>query len=58
MGIIVLLLQYKVFTPSSFAFWASQFWEHGDNPIIKKMEDQDKRLDKMEKLLEKMANSK
>jgi len=57
-GVLVLLVQYKVFTPSSFAFWAKQFWEHGDNPIIKKMEEQDNRLDKMEKMIEELVNRK
>jgi hypothetical protein len=55
-GLIVLLLQYKLFTPSSFTFWADQFWQHGDNPISKKLEEQDKRLREIESKLDRMGS--
>jgi hypothetical protein len=58
LGFIVLLVQYKVFTPSSFAFWSDQFWSHGDNPISKKQEEQDERLNRIESKLDRLLNEK
>lgn len=56
LAVIVLLVEYKLFTPSNFAFWADQFWKHGDNPIEKRMNAQDERLDRMEKTLQEILN--
>lgn len=53
-GVIVLLVQYKIFTPSSFAFWSDQFWSHGDNPISKKQKEHDERLANIESKLEEL----
>jgi hypothetical protein len=57
-GLAVLLIQYKIFTPSSFAFWATQFWEHGDNPITKKQEEQNLRLKAIEDKLDILIGTK
>jgi hypothetical protein len=57
LAVIVLLVEYKLFTPSNFAFWAEQFWKHGDNPISKKLEVQDERLDRIEKMLMEIIKS-
>lgn len=57
-GITVLLIQYKFLTASSFTFWADQFWMHGENPISKKQEEQDKRLDDIESKLDKLLEMK
>jgi ABC-type transport system involved in multi-copper enzyme maturation permease subunit len=54
---LVLLLEYKLFTPSGFQFWAEQFWVH-ENPMRKKIEKMDNRIKNIEDLLEKLVNSK
>lgn len=61
-GMFVLLIEYKLFTPSGFMFWSEQFWKHG-NPLKDKMEEHDKRFDeqeermkRMEEMLEKLSN--
>lgn len=41
-----LLFEYKVSIPSFFSFWSAQFWEH-DNPMRKKIEEIDKKLDEL-----------
>jgi membrane glycosyltransferase len=60
--IVLLLLQYKLFTPSDFSFWSEQWWKH-DNPVKNKLEEHDKRFDeqkermeRMEKMLEKLSS--
>jgi succinate dehydrogenase hydrophobic anchor subunit len=59
--VVLLLLQYKIFTPSDFSFWSEQWWKH-DNPVKDKLEDHDKRFDeqddrmkRVEKMLEKLV---
>jgi hypothetical protein len=51
LGVIVLLVEYKLFTPSNFEFWSDQFWKHGSNPITKRLDKQDERLERIESLL-------
>ena len=59
-GIVMLLLGYKVLTPSGFVFWAAQFWKH-NNPLRKKLnkieknqDNQDKRLSAIEETLNRI----
>lgn len=53
LGIVAMVLEYKLSTPSGFSFWSEQFWKH-NNPIRLKMEEQDKRLENMERMLEQL----
>lgn len=54
LGIVVLLLlQYKLLTPSDFSFWSEQWWKH-DNPMKIKLEEHDKRFDEQENRLKRM----
>jgi len=66
-GIAVMLFEYKVSTPSIYSFSNEQFWKH-DNPIRNKLNNiekrmssrfdvQDERMDKMERMLEKIARN-
>lgn len=52
-SLFILLAGYKLLTPSSFAFWTSQFWKHR-NPIKIKLDNQDKRLKAIEKDLKEI----
>lgn len=66
-GCIVILVAYKLLTPSSFVFWSSQFWKH-ENPMKKQLdkigrtqdkfgkiqENQDKRLGVIEEALKRI----
>ncbi len=55
---VVILIEYKFLTPSNFEFWSDQFWRHGNNPITKKLEEQEKRLERMENMLAKISQPK
>jgi hypothetical protein len=57
LAVIVLLIEYKLFTPSNFAFWAEQFWKHGNNPIAPKLDELSARIEKLEQIVEKLVNS-
>ena len=50
-GILLLLFEYKFFTPSGFSFWTGQFWKH-QNPIRKEFKGLEKRLKKIEEMLQ------
>lgn len=50
-GFIVLLIQYKLLTPSTFFFWNRQFWKH-NNPIRQKLNEIEKKMDKRLKSIE------
>ena len=41
--LVVLGFEYKVAVPSNFIFWNDQWWRH-DNPIRRKMNNMEKRL--------------
>jgi hypothetical protein len=51
-AVCVLLMEYKLFTPSGFQFWSEQFWKH-DNPMRKKIEEMDAKLEELVKNSEK-----
>jgi hypothetical protein len=53
-AVCVLLMEYKLFTPSGFQFWSEQFWKH-DNPMRKKIEEMDAKLEELVKKSEKVS---
>jgi len=66
-GIAVMLFEYKVSTPSIYSFSNEQLWKH-DNPMRNKLNNiekrmssrfdiQDERMDKLERMLEKIARN-
>ncbi len=57
LGIIVLLVEYKLFTPSNFEFWADQFWRHGDNPVSKRIDDLEVEIKELKSMLAKDEKS-
>lgn len=57
LAVVVLLIEYKLFTPSNFAFWSEQFWKHGNNPIAPRLDELSERIDRLEKIIEKLVDS-
>ena len=53
LGVVVLLVEYKLFTPSNFEFWGEQFWKHGSNPMNERMDRLEKKVDELKGLLSK-----
>lgn len=51
-GILLLIFEYKFFTPSGFLFWTGQFWKH-QNPIRRELNDMKRELKQIKALLEK-----
>ena len=52
--LLVFAFEYKLSIPSIYSFWNEQWWRH-DNPMRRKIEDMDKRMKKMEKILKTLA---
>lgn len=57
MAVIVLLVEYKLFTPSNFEFWGEQFWKHGSNPMNERMDRLEKKVDELKELISKYEKS-
>jgi len=60
-GVLLLLFEYKVFTPSTFNFWTDQWWKH-NNPMKRKIDkfekDTNKRLNEIERKLDEVLKQK
>ena len=52
-GMSILLIEYKLLTPSGFSFWNDQWWRH-NNPIKKKMNKMDRRLKAIEEAIRRL----
>lgn len=48
---VIFMVEFKITLPSFYRFWNEQWWEH-NNPMRRKMDAMDKRMDKRLKAIE------